>query len=99
MEVNTKNVISKIKLSVCVCLFFITITISNFLKPNINYINGDRIAKDITGVGKIKSEKIINEKEVNGFYKNEKDFYSRMKDLGIGEITYNRIKKTYRFGD
>lgn len=91
-----KQIFEKMKFNVLIGVFVITIFVSQLFKPSINYVDAQTLAKDITGVGKIKSEKIIAEREAYGFFKGEKDFYERTKKLGIGEVSFNRIKKAYK---
>ena len=91
------DILSRMKFSVVIVIFAITLFVSSLFKPSINYIDAQTLAKDIVGVGQIKSERIINEREQFGFFKGEEDFYNRTRKLGIGEVVFNRIKKQYRF--
>ena len=90
-----KKILNKIQFPILVCVFVLTLTVSTMFKKSINHIDAQTLAKDISGVGKIKSERIVRERELNGFFLGEKDFYDRTKKLGIGEVVFNRIKKEY----
>lgn len=85
----------KLRLSLFIVLFVITIGISNIFKTSINEV--DKLALDIQirGVGKIKSEKIIKERDMNGYYKDKQDFENRTRNF-LGEKVINRIEKTYK---
>lgn len=89
--------ISKMEFPVLIIIFVMTLSFSNLFKSSINHIDAPTLAKDIYGVGLIKSHRIIKEREQNGHYKDEKDFYHRTKKLGIGEVVYNRINKKYKY--
>lgn len=93
---NKDDILSRMKFSIIIVIFGITLCVSSLFKPSINYIDAQTLSKDITGVGDVKSEKIINERDRFGFFKGEEDFYKRTKKLGIGEVVFNRIKKQYR---
>ena len=82
----------KLRLSLFIVLFVITIGISNIFKTSINEV--DKLALDIQirGVGKIKSEKIIKERDMNGYYKDKQDFENRTRNF-LGEKVINRIEK------
>ena len=82
----------KLRLSLFFVLFVITIGISNIFKTSINEV--DKLALDIQirGVGKIKSEKIIKERDMNGYYKDKQDFENRTRNF-LGEKVINRIEK------
>lgn len=97
MEVFMKKRISKMEFPVLVVIFVMTISFSSLFKDSINHVDALTLAKDISGVGTIKSNKIIQEREQNGHYKDEKDFYHRTKKFGIGEVVYNRINKKYKY--
>lgn len=88
----------KINMGICLMLFFITLTISHVLKPNINQVNREHLTM-INGIGKIKSERIIVEREIYGVYKNREDFAMRTEPLGIGKVSFDKIQKKYKFGD
>lgn len=91
-----EDILNRMKFSLIIVIFGITIFVSLLFKPSINYIDAQTLAKDIVGVGEIKSEKIINERDKFGFFKGEEDFYNRTRELGIGEVVFNKIKKQYR---
>lgn len=91
-----KQIFEKMKFNVLIGVFVATIFVSQMFKPSINYVDAQTLAKDIVGIGKIKSEKIVAERENYGFFKGEKDFYDRTKKLGIGNVSFNRIKKEYK---
>lgn len=88
--------LEKMKFSILLCLFAITLFVSSLFKPNLNYIDAQTLADNIVGVGEIKSTRIIKERDEHGFFLGEKDFANRVKDLGIGEVVLNRITKKYR---
>lgn len=90
-----RKILNKIQFPILVCVFALTLAVSTMFKKSINYIDAQTLAKDIYGVGKIKSERIVRERELNGVFLGEKDFYNRTKKLGIGEVVFNRIKKEY----
>lgn len=93
----TQNqILEKMKFSVLLIVFVVTLVIGNIFRPNINDVRDVKLANDIVGVGKIKSEKIVAERELHGDFKDEKDFRDRTKDY-IGDVVFNRITKTYRF--
>lgn len=91
-----KTVVDKIKISLFMLVFFLALMLSNN-KPNLNYISKEQIAKEIRGIGAVKSSHIVTEKE-NGLFKNKKDFYDRIVMNGkykIGDVVFERITKTY----
>lgn len=92
-----KQKIEKMQFPILIMVFVMTLSVSSLFKPSINKIDATRLAKDVYGVGDIKSTKIIQERNLNGDFKNEKDFYHRTKKLGIGEVVFNRINKKYKF--
>lgn len=92
------QVLEKMKFSILIMVFAITLFITSLFRPNINYVDQETLAKEVVGVGEIKSAKIIQERELHGFFKGEKDFYERVKKLGIGEVVINRISKQYNLG-
>lgn len=85
----------KLRLSLFIVLFVITIGISNIFKTSINEVDKLALDTQIRGVGKIKSEKIIKERDMNGYYKDKQDFENRTKNF-LGEKVTNRIEKTYK---
>lgn len=85
----------RLRLSLFILLFVITIGISNIFKPSINTIDKLALDTQIKGVGKIKASKIIEERNMNGNYKSKEDFENRTKDF-LGETVINRIEKTYK---
>lgn len=92
----TENLGYKIKFPLILIVFFFTIMFSNLFKTSINEVDRIALANDIQGIGKIKAEKIIKERELHGNFKNEKDFYERTKNI-LGDTTFTRVKKTYSF--
>ena len=64
-------------------------------KLSINQVSAYTIDQQIEGVGKVKSNKIIQEREVNGDYKNIQDFNERTKDF-VGEKVQGRLAKAYK---
>lgn len=66
-----------------------------YSKPSINHVSAYRIDKEVRGVGEIKSNKIIKERETNGYYKNIQDFNERTKDF-VGETVQTRIVRAYK---
>lgn len=89
--------LEKIKFSIVLVLFAITLGVSSLFKPSLNEIDAQTLANDIAGVGKVKSEKIIKDREENGIYLGQKDFENRAKSLGIGEVVIGRISRKYKF--
>lgn len=90
------DILNRMKFSIVITIFGITLFVSSFFKPSINHIDAQTLADNIVGVGKIKSERIVNEREEFGMFKGEEDFYNRTRKLGIGDVVFNRIKKQYR---
>ena len=64
-------------------------------KPSINQVSACTIDQQVKGIGKIKSDKIIHERETNGDYKNIQDFNERTKDF-VGEKVQVRLAKAYK---
>lgn len=91
-----QNLIEKMKFPILISVFAVTILVANLFRPSINYVDSQTLAKNIVGVGQKKSERIIDERNKYGFFKGEKDFQDRVKKLGIGEVSFNRIRKAYR---
>lgn len=91
---NYIHVGEKLRLSLFMLLFFITIAVSNLFKTSINEVDRLTLDTKIKGVGKIKSEKIIKERGLNGNYLNKEDFKERTKGF-VGDKVRNRIEKTY----
>lgn len=89
--------LEKMKFSVLLFLFVFVLGVTSFFRPNLNYVDAKTLADNIVGVGAVKSEKIVKEREENGFFTGEKDFTNRMKKLGVGEVVASRITKKYRF--
>lgn len=85
----------RLRLSLFILLFVITIGISNMFKTSINEVDKLTLDTQIKGIGDIKSSKIIKERDTNGNYKNKKDFENRTHNF-LGEIVTNRIEKTYK---
>lgn len=94
-----KNFLSKIKFTLMVCVFVLTNFMADLVRPSINNISASELDTRIVGIGKIKSEKIINERNKHGFFVDSKDFRQRMKSIGIGEVVLTRIEKSYRFNE
>lgn len=95
IHIQDLHIQERLRLSLFILLFVITIGISNMFKTSINEV--DRVALDtqIKGIGKIKANKIVGEREINGNYKDKEDFENRTKEF-LGEIVTNRIEKTYK---
>lgn len=70
-------------------------SIDYFEKPCLNEVSCSMLDNEIRGVGKIKSYKIIKEREVNGNYKNVQDFIERT-DSFIGKTVQTRIVRAYK---
>ena len=64
-------------------------------KLSINQVSAYTIDQQIEGIGKVKSNKIIQERETNGYYKNIQDFNERTKDF-VGEKVQVRLAKAYK---
>lgn len=97
---NESGVIKKIKISLFMMIFLFALAITN-VRPNSNHLTADEIADGIHGIGKLKSERIVKERE-KGIFKNKDDFYVRVvknKDYRIGDTVYERIIKTYKIGE
>ena len=95
MKIKKQEITEKLRLSLFMTLFTITILISNIFKTSINDV--DRVALDIQirGIGKIKADKIVSEREQNGNYLNKEDFKERTENF-LGDTVRNRIEKTYK---
>ena len=89
--------IPKMKLPIVIIMFSLTLLINYISKPSINVVDADTLATEIVGIGKVKSTRIIEERERNGEFESKQDFYIRTKNLGIGEVVFNRIGKIYKF--
>lgn len=92
-----KKSMSKIEFPVLIVAFIITLCVSTMIRPSINKVDAITLDKKIVGVGKIKSHRIIQERELNGDFKNQKDFCERVGKLGVGEVVLTRITKEYNF--
>lgn len=98
---NESGAIKKIKISLFMMIFLFALAITN-VRPNLNHLTAEQIANDIHGIGKIKSERIVKERETKGKFKSKDDFYVRVvdnKEYRIGDTVYERIVKTYKIGE
>lgn len=95
---DRKLIIQPIKHQVFAVLLMIAVLISNF-KPNINYLTEEQIARDIVGVGPVKSHAIVMEREKGGVFKDVDDFKSRVKSYGVGRIVVNKGVNKYKIGE
>lgn len=85
----------KTKLSLFVLLFIITVGISNIFKTSINDVDRVTLDTQIRGIGKVKADKIITERELHGNYMDKLDFEERTNQF-LGDKVTNRIEKTYK---
>ncbi len=89
---------NKIEFPILICIFVMTLGISSLFRTSINEVDANTLAKDISGIGEVKSAIIIKERDLNGKYTNFKDFVDRTKKYGgIGEVVINRVNKKYKF--
>lgn len=95
---NKKVIVEKIKPQVFMVLFAIALFISSF-RPNINYLTAEQIARDIAGIGPIKSQAIVMERTKGGVFKNADEFSARVKPYGVGKIVVEKAVKKYRIGE
>lgn len=89
------HVQERLRLSLFILLFVLTIGVSNMFKTSINDVDRLTLDNDIRGVGRIKADKIVSERELNGVYLDKEDFENRTGDF-LGSKVTNRIEKTYR---
>lgn len=90
--------LNKMSIPVIFILFLLTISISQFLKPDINYVLAEHIDLNVRGVGVQKSNGIIKERLLNGHFKDWNDFKNRTENVRIGDLVYNRIIHKYKIG-
>lgn len=86
---------NKVRMCLFVFLFVFTVGITNFFKTSINEVDRLSLDNTIKGVGKVKSEKIIAEREAHGYFKSEEDFRNRTKQF-LGKSVHSRIARTYK---